>query len=174
MRWVVFQLKVTWRFSAVNSALRLNHLINFQEPKIIILCILGWWADSNKETDDACDGVSEGYRRQRKGLCPDGRDEGDDGGHGADLMTSWLRQALWRTETVTALRHLRRASVLRSMDPTVQLLTGLSPTRASWSPVSGSGKSRIWTRRSPGWSAAPIPCQDRARSKSARYTRCLI
>jgi hypothetical protein len=28
--------------------------------------------------------------------------------------------------------------------------TGLSPKPASWSPASGSGKSRTWTRRSPG------------------------
>ena len=30
-------------------------------------------AGSNKETDDACDGVREGYRRQRKGLSPHAR-----------------------------------------------------------------------------------------------------
>ena len=31
-------------------------------------------AGSTKETDDACDGVREGYRRQRKGLSPHARD----------------------------------------------------------------------------------------------------
>ena len=34
--------------------------------------------------------------------------------------------------------------------PTVQSSTGLSPKHASWWPASGSGKSRTWTRRSPG------------------------
>jgi hypothetical protein len=36
----------------------------------------------------------------------------------------------------------RRASVLRSMVPAVRSSTGLSPIPASWSPASGSGKSR--------------------------------
>jgi hypothetical protein len=44
----------------------------------------------------------------------------------------------------------RRASVLRSMVPAVRSSTVLSPRPASWSPASGSGKSRTWTRRSPG------------------------
>ena len=44
----------------------------------------------------------------------------------------------------------RRASVLRSMVPAVRSSTGLSPRPASWSPASGSGRSRTWTRRSPG------------------------
>jgi hypothetical protein len=44
----------------------------------------------------------------------------------------------------------RRASELRSMVPAGRSLTGLSPRPASWSPASGSGKSRTWTRRSLG------------------------
>ncbi len=44
----------------------------------------------------------------------------------------------------------------------------------SWSPASGSGRSRISTRLSPGRSAAPIPCRDRAKSKSGRCTRWRI
>jgi hypothetical protein len=48
------------------------------------------------------------------------------------------------------LKPPRRASVLRSMVPAARSSTGLSPRPGSWSPVSGSGKSRIWTRRSPG------------------------
>jgi len=48
------------------------------------------------------------------------------------------------------LKPSSQASVLRSMVPAVRSLTGLSPKPASWSPASGSGKSRTWTRRSPG------------------------
>jgi hypothetical protein len=48
------------------------------------------------------------------------------------------------------LKPSRRARVLRSMVPAVRSSTGLSPKPASWSPASGSGKSRTWTRRSPG------------------------
>jgi hypothetical protein len=52
--------------------------------------------------------------------------------------------------TPTASRPPRRASVLRSMVPAARSSTGLSPKPASWSPASGSGRSRTWTRRSPG------------------------
>jgi len=34
--------------------------------------------------------------------------------------------------------------------PAARLSTGLSPRPASWSPASGCGKSRTWTRRSRG------------------------
>jgi hypothetical protein len=37
-----------------------------------------------------------------------------------------------------------------SMVPAVRSSTDLLQRPASWSPVSGSGKSRTWTRRSPG------------------------
>ena len=39
---------------------------------------------------------------------------------------------------------------MRSMVSAARSSTGLSPKHASWSPASGSGKSRTWTRRSPG------------------------
>jgi len=34
--------------------------------------------------------------------------------------------------------------------PAARSSTGRSPRPASWSPASGSGRSRTWTRRSPG------------------------
>ena len=37
-----------------------------------------------------------------------------------------------------------------SMVPAAGSSTGLSPRPANWSPATGSGKSRTWTRRSPG------------------------
>jgi hypothetical protein len=36
------------------------------------------------------------------------------------------------------------------MVPTVRSSTGPSPRLASWSPASGSGRSRIWARQWPG------------------------
>ena len=48
------------------------------------------------------------------------------------------------------LKPSSQGSVLRSMVPAVRSSTGLSPKPASWSPASGSGTSRTWTRRSPG------------------------
>ena len=61
--------------------------------------------------------------------------------------------------------ELRKAGILRAADglkPSSQgkriafdglgrtLIDGLSAKPASWSPASGSGRSRTWTRRSPG------------------------
>ena len=48
------------------------------------------------------------------------------------------------------LKPRRRPGVSRSMVPAARSSTGLSPRPASWWPASGSGKSRTWTRRSPG------------------------
>ena len=45
---------------------------------------------------------------------------------------------------------LHRASASRSMVPAVRSSMDLSPRPESWSPASGSGRSRTWTRRSPG------------------------
>ncbi len=48
------------------------------------------------------------------------------------------------------LKPSSKASALRSTVPAARSLTGRSPRRANWSLVSGSGRSRTWTRRSPG------------------------
>lgn len=85
-----------------------------------------------------------------------------------------IRVGTQKAGTVTVLRPRRRANVLHSKVLTVRSSMPLSISLASWPLVSGFGKSKTWTRCSPGCSAAPIPCQDQARSKSARYTRCLI
>src|SRR5579864_7090616 len=63
------------------------------------------------------------------------------------------------------------ANVLRSMDRAAPSSTDRSAIPENWSPASGFGRLRTWTRRLAGLSVVPIPCRGQARSRSGRFTR---
>jgi hypothetical protein len=71
-------LEAAIRDPRLNRQKNLQDDVDFRKTRSSFRCQADE-AGSNKETDDACDGVREGYRRQRKGISPHARGEGGDG-----------------------------------------------------------------------------------------------